>query len=244
MPSDRGYIDLHVHYLPGVDDGVRTLADGLALCQGLAGIGYARAVATPHIRTAMFDNTHIGLAAVFERFQAAAAELSGLPELGLAAEHFCDDVFWGLFADQRTLPFPGGHAVLIEFPDSLIPLGIGERFFKMRVAGVSPVLAHPERYRPLFRKTDPIDALLDAGLILQLDVMALTGRYGRRPRIAAERMLDEQAYYIACSDAHRPDDVPVVAEALDRLHELVDPEYATQLLRDNPARILTGDIDL
>ena len=60
---NTGYVDLHCHYLPGIDDGVRTFEEGVALCRGLRDIGYRRVVATPHIRTAMFPNTKAGLRA-------------------------------------------------------------------------------------------------------------------------------------------------------------------------------------
>ena len=115
-----------------------------------------------------------------------------------------------------------------------------QRFFQMNVRGVRPVLAHPERYVPLFRKTDPIERMLDMGVLPLMDVMSLVGRYGRKPRKAAERMLDEGVYYAVCSDSHRPADVEVVEKAIARLHELVGPEEAYELLAENPRRILEG----
>ena len=239
-----GFVDLHVHYLPAVDDGVRTFEQGLMLCQALHRLGYAQTVTTPHIRTAMFDNRRENLEPAFAAFCERAAGEPDMPELGLSAEHFCDDVFWELFVAGQTLPYPGGHAALIEFPETTFPIGIEQRFFEMRLRGVSPVLAHPERYRPCFRNTDPLDQMLDAGLMLQLDLMSLTGRYGRRPRLAAERMLDEQVYYLACSDCHRPEDVGTVAEAIERLFDRADEDYANLLLRDHPAGLLAGDIDV
>ena len=240
----EGYVDLHLHYLPGVDDGVREVSQGIALCQGLKRLGYTKTVATPHIRTAMFDNQRATLEPVFEAFVALARDAEDMPELGLAAEHFCDDVFWRLFEEGQTIAYPGGYAALIEFPEATIPLGIEQRFFEMRVRGVAPVLAHPERYRPLFGNSKALEAMLDAGLILQLDLMSLVGRYGRRPRKAAERLLGESAYFLACSDSHRPEDVPKVAEALERLFDLAGDDYAQRLLSDNPRRILSGELDL
>jgi protein-tyrosine phosphatase len=119
-----------------------------------------------------------------------------------------------------------------------------ERFFEMQVRGVRPVLAHPERYAALFRTTDPLDPMLEVGTVALLDVMALVGRYGRASRRAAERMLDEGVYYAACSDAHRPSDVELVGEAIERLRELCGDDEAKELLADNPRRILAGEVEL
>ena len=69
-----------------------------------------------------------------------------LPETGLAAEHYCDNVFWQLFQDGEALPYPGGKAALVEFHYEVWPQRVEEVFFEMQVKGVRPVLAHPERY--------------------------------------------------------------------------------------------------
>ncbi|MCA9616940.1 MAG: protein tyrosine phosphatase, partial [Myxococcales bacterium] len=56
-----GFVDLHAHWVPAVDDGVKSDAEALELLRGLAQLGYTRCVATPHIRTAMFENRRPGL---------------------------------------------------------------------------------------------------------------------------------------------------------------------------------------
>jgi len=239
-----GFIDLHSHYVPAVDDGVRTHDEGVALCRGLASLGFVKCVATPHIRTAKFENRKPGLRAAHASFVEDAREAEGMPELGLGAEHWFDDVFWRLFQEGEALPYPGGKAALVEFPRDALPLRVEHVFFQMQVAGVKPVLAHPERYRPLFKKTEPIDPLLEAGALPLLDVMSLIGKYGRRPRKAAERMLADGVYYAACSDAHRPKDVAEVAKGIERLRKLVGDEETDELLRIGPSKILDGSAEM
>jgi protein-tyrosine phosphatase len=162
-----------------------------------------------------------------------------MPELGLGAEHFCDDVFWERLQQGRALPYPGDAAALLELPPERIPLGLDARLFQMNVRGIRPVLAHPERYAPLFRNTDALEPMLP-NLLPQLDLMSLTGKYGRRPRKAAERMLEEDIYFLACSDCHDPRDVPLVGEAIERLRELVGAAAAQRLLSEHPRAILEG----
>jgi protein-tyrosine phosphatase len=238
-----GYVDLHCHYVPAVDDGVRTLDEGLALLRGLRAVGYATVAATPHIRSGMFDNHPAELRARFAAVEAAAQQQpDGLPGLALGAEHFCDDRFWELWSTQQSIPYTGDKALLLELPPERLPLGLAERCFRMRVQGVLPVIAHPERYTPLFDATDALAPLLDMQVVALLDLMSLEGKYGRKPRRAAERMLEEGAYAAACSDCHRPEDVPIVARAIERLRALVGPDAATELLCEGPARILRGEV--
>lgn len=238
-----GFVDLHCHYLPGVDDGVRTQDEGIALCRGLADIGYATVAATPHIRTAMFENHKAELEQRFAQFTADAQQASDLPQLVLGAEHFCDERFWMLFERGEVLPYTGSKALLLELPPDSIPIGLGERCFRMQVRGVRPVLAHPERYGPLFGSSAPIERLIEMGVLGLLDLMSLAGKYGRKPRRTAERMLEEGVYYAACSDCHRPADVEMVASAIERLGALVGAEQAHELLCEHPRAILRDEID-
>ncbi|MCB9591548.1 MAG: protein tyrosine phosphatase [Sandaracinaceae bacterium] len=240
----HGYVDLHCHYLPGIDDGVRTMEEGLALLRGLGSLGFETVIATPHIRTAMFDNRKPGLERAYGELVDIIGGLPGIPNTGLAAEHYCDDVFWELFTAGQAMPYPGGNAALIEFHYEVWPRRVEDRFFEMQLRGVRPVLAHPERYAALFDTTDPIDAFLEVGTCALLDVMSLVGRYGRHTQRAAERMLEEGVYYAACTDAHRPGDVELVEEAIGRLRSLAGPAEALELLSDNPRRILAGEVEL
>jgi protein-tyrosine phosphatase len=236
----KGYVDLHCHCLPGIDDGVRTTEEGVALCRGLAALGFSTVVATPHMRTALFENSREDIERAFEQFQVDTRETENLPGLGVASEHYFDDVFWGRFEADRIARYPGGHAVLVELPPTSFPLGLERRLFAMRLRAIRPVLAHPERYAPLFRASDPLDPLLEIGVLPLLDLMSLVDRYGQAPRRAAERMLDEGVYFAACSDAHRPSDLPLVGEAIERLRARVGDDEADALLRDHPRGILEG----
>src|SRR6187551_2576383 len=108
-----GFVDLHCHWIPGVDDGVETLEDAAALLGSLGSLGFARVIATPHMRPGMFDNTAPVLRAAFERAHAALARWPSLPERELSSEHFFDDVVFQRLISGDGLPYPGGAAVLL-----------------------------------------------------------------------------------------------------------------------------------
>ena len=84
--------------------------------------------------------------------------------------------------------------------------------------------------------------MLDAGACLLLDICSLVGKYGSAPKRAAEKLLEEDAYEAACSDAHRPGDVDEVRKAIVRLDELVGKDERVRLLDLGPRAILSGNI--
>ena len=145
-----------------------------------------------------------------------------------------------LLQSGGLLPYPGGKSILIEFGYDSLPVNVERVAYMLALKNLRPVIAHPERCAPLFKRTAPIDKLLDQDVGLQLDVMALIGKYGRSPCAAAERMVEEGVYTIAASDAHRPEDAVGVGKAIERLYKLVGDEEAELLLADNPRRLLQG----
>lgn len=238
-----GYVDLHCHYVPGIDDGVKSAAEGVALVLALGGIGFSKVVATPHIRLGMFDNEPEMLREKFAEFREFASQTSNVPELVLGCEHHVDSGFDALLEAGRLIPYEGAHAVLIELPPDQLPLHLDRRIFALRRKRLRPVIAHPERYAPFFDRSDKLESLLDLGAVALLDVMSLVDKYGRKPRKAAERMLEEGLYDAACTDCHRPSDVPIAAEAIAVLRGIVGGEEAEFLLGEGPTSILDGTLE-
>lgn len=242
----HGWVDLHCHWIAGIDDGVRSADDGVALLRGLRSAGFDLVVATPHMRPGMFDNDRQALLRAFAAMQPHLCA-SDLPSVHLASEHFLDDVVFGRLVRGDGLPYPDlsdgkrpsrKRGVLVELSPQGFPPRLEHRFFDLGRAGLRPVLAHPERYQPVWKDDRCLDPLLDAGAALLLDVCSLVGKYGRAPQRAAEKLLDDEAYEAACSDAHRPEDAEVTADAIDLLVRRVGKAEADRLLGRGPRAIL------
>ncbi|RYE84265.1 MAG: protein tyrosine phosphatase, partial [Myxococcales bacterium] len=161
-----GYIDLHAHWVPGIDDGVTSVAEGVELLRGLASIGFSRAVATPHMRPGMFDNSREVIEGAFARMVAECAGATGLPELGVASEHYLDDVVYQRLLDGKGVPLPGGQAVLVELHADIYPVRLADRVLDLRRRKLRPVIAHPERYAAVADRAAVLDEALDAGAAL------------------------------------------------------------------------------
>jgi protein-tyrosine phosphatase len=238
----HGYVDLHCHPLPGIDDGAKSAADGAMLLAGLRRLGFERVIATPHVRSGVWDNRADTVAPARAELDAALADLGAtgvaLPTLSLAAEHLFDDVTWELLERGEAMLYPGGRAILIEFPYDSIPLRVETRLWRLGKRGVTPVLAHPERYAPLYASSARLEELVAAGARPLLDVMSLVGVYGARARGAAVRMLGEGLYTAACTDGHKAADVDAIEAGLDLLQRTVGRDGVARLLIEGPRALL------
>jgi protein-tyrosine phosphatase len=234
----RGYVDLHCHWIAAIDDGARSVEEGMAMLRALYAAGFDEVVATPHMRPGMFDNDRPRIERAFSAMQPNLAALGAPLTVHLGSEHFFDDVVFGRLLRGEGVPYPGGTAALVEFGPTAFPLRVQHRFFDLKRVGITPVVAHPERYEPVWKDDACLEPLFDAGAHLLLDVCALTGKYGRAAQRAAEKLLEEDAYEAACSDAHKPKDVDDVVRAIRRLEALVGSDEARRLLADGPRGLL------
>jgi protein-tyrosine phosphatase len=232
-------IDLHCHFLPGIDDGAPTAADGVAMLEGLRSLGFSHVVATPHMRPGMFDNERGALTRAFDDF---VPKLAGraVPEVSLSSEHYFDELVYTRLLNGEALPYPGGRAALLEFYEIDFPAYIEHRLFDLRRRKILPVIAHPERYRKFWDKPEALERLVDQGVTTLLDCMALVGKYGRRPQRAAEELLERELYQAACTDLHRPADVAVVEKALGLIEKRYGKDELDFLFVEGPQALLAG----
>jgi protein-tyrosine phosphatase len=240
----RGFVDLHCHYVPGVDDGVRTVEDAIALLRGLRAVGFDHVVATPHMRPSMFDNEAAALESAWAGLEDRLANEPGLPARSLSAEHYFDEIVFSRLMQKKGLPYaPKKRSVLVEFSYDQLPVALHSRFFDLRRNLLRPIVAHPERYTPFHENPKKAqEAMRKAGGVLLLDIAALEGKYGERARRTAESLVEQRAYYAACSDAHRPEDAETVGHAIERLGQMMGAAEVERLLKTGPQRILAANI--
>ena len=201
--------DLHSHIVPGVDDGAPHLDASLAMLAGLRDLGYRGAILTPHIYADLYPNTPATLAGPFAALQAAAHDWDPTFQLHLAAEYLLDETFARSLAEGEVLTFPASGAqgealrcVLVEFGFVEAPIQAREVFFEAQIQGLTPVLAHVERYPYFYRDWASIEALADRGILLTVNAASLAGAYGPDALRVATQILEKGLCATICSDAH------------------------------------------
>src|SRR5262245_57108291 len=149
---------------------------GVEMLRALKRLGFDTVMATPHMRPGMFDNTRATLQAAYDRMRPFVTG-SDLPNTHLSSEHYFDDVVFTRIMGGEGAPYPGDRAVLLEFYEIDFPPSIAHRFADLRLKKkLVPVIAHPERYRVMWRDPEVLERLVDAGAAALLDTAALVGK--------------------------------------------------------------------
>ncbi len=194
--------DMHSHLLPGLDDGSPDMEATLRLITGLRKLGFKKLITTPHIFWDFYKNTPDIIQKKLGEVQEALLKTGLDVELSAAAEYFLDEHLAELLSQRAKLLSFSGNKVLVEFSTMHVSLAMREMLFEMQLAGYQPVLAHPERYLYLNGAREIFHELRENGCMLQLNILSLTGIYGKTVRDLANYLIEKDLYSFMGTDLH------------------------------------------
>jgi protein-tyrosine phosphatase len=236
-------VDLHSHVIPGVDDGARDEAESVGALRALVDQGVTCLVATPHIDGSLTMRP--------EALQQRLAEIdAGWAVLEtVQREHFAELVMHRGAEVMLDTPDPdlreprlrlaGGSFVLVEYPFMIVPPRSAGLIRGIVESGLTPIVAHPERYHDMTPRSTLPAQWRAAGALLQVNAGSLTGRYGPHARQNALALLEFGLADFVGSDFHARGR-PSLKGARALLLELNGMEQAELLTRTNPRRLLDG----
>ena len=233
-------IDIHLHILPGVDDGSPDLESSLEMAQLALDSGVQRVIATPHCNLPETSclNTK-GVQMQVTRFR-SALEQAGIP-LGVygGMEIFGTPQTAQRLQHGQLCTLAGSRYPLIEFPFTGYAQEATEILDSVLQLGLRPIVAHPERYR--YTQSDPrlLNLWVEMGCLLQINRGSRFGRFGRHAEALAHGLLERNFVSFVASDAHSPTmRTPWLRDAAEFLLREYPKEMAWALLEENPRRVL------
>ena len=238
----KGFIDLHCHILPGLDDGSKKMEESLRTLTLMKDNNFNTVVCTPHIRPGMYDNKPENIQKVFQEFKEKSSDIE--INLSLGAEHYlCEEVME--MAEKNSLLAYANQKryFLLELP-SLFPLvKLNEIIFNIQRKGYTPVIAHPERYDMILSDIEKIIPLYERGCILQVNLKSLNWWHGgRKISKTAKKLLERGLIHILATDNHKEKDCgKAFLKGLKSATNIIGEEGIDLLLHTNPAKILNGD---
>lgn len=232
-------LDLHCHLLPGIDDGAVDLDMALEMARMAVADGITTVACTPHIYPGMYDNSGDGIRAAIAAFRLELASRDIDLQLVEGADVHLDQGLADSIRAGRIPTLAGSRYLLLEPPHHVAPPRFEDTVFQLMVAGYVPVITHPERLSWIEGHYEVFQRLVKAGSWMQITAGSVTGRFGKRPRYWAERMLDEHLVHILATDAHHPRRrPPLLAEGRDAAANRVGEQEATHMVVTRPQGIV------
>lgn len=237
-------LDLHCHILPGVDDGAGCLEESLEMARQAAESGVSGIVVTPHVNIrGMYDN--FWSRKMLRRFrdlcEAVRAEKIPL-SLYTGMEVYATEEVPRLLRDRRLITLNDSRYLLMEFDFAASGAEMLRLLAGIRDMGITPLVAHPERYAFLQERPDFVRRLRKEGCLLQVNKGSALGGFGAQAKQLSRWMLHERLADVMASDAHSPfRRTTRMRDADEYVCGACGDDYADLLLRVNPGRIIRNE---
>ncbi|MCS7207682.1 MAG: phosphotransferase [Dehalococcoidia bacterium] len=238
--------DLHCHILPALDDGPETLPEALEMARLLAQEGVHTVVATPHAREVEAAGGREALHQRIEAFRQAVAEAGISLTVVMGAEHFFLPDLIGLVEQGKAISLNGSRYLLVEMDFVHYPPFAEQVVFALRLRGITPVLAHPERQAVLQRQPQRLRRLAELGVLFQITGASLLGGFGGAAQRTAQDMLKEGLVHAIATDAHHAQGprAPLVRPVMEVVTRWVGQAGAQRLFSANPSAIVhNGEVE-
>jgi len=229
-------IDVHCHILPGIDDdGPPRLEDVLAMARIAAADGIEKIIATPHVKETVHPPERIlDLVASFN----GVLTQNGIPLEVLPGAEIGSMIDASIL---RAYTLNGTGYVLLEFPHSHLPQNAPEIVFNAVLAGLMPIVPHPERNPSVVRRPQLVAELVETGALVQVTADSLVGGFGPEARACSIFLLEQGLVHFLATDAHSPTwRQPRLSQGVRAASRIIGDTAARRLVEDNPARVLAG----
>jgi protein-tyrosine phosphatase len=234
-------VDIHHHLLFGLDDGADRIETSVAMARLAVQDGITHVACTPHASGRYAFDPAVN-AAKTKELRAQLAEQDIPLTLGSGCDfHLSFDNVTRAKTDPARFSINGLGYLLVEVPDYGLPPGLTETFYELQLAGLTPILTHPERNPTLQSEPERMIDWLRGGLLIQVTADSLTGHKGKKAERMAWDLLDKRWVHFLATDAHnttsRP---PRMRDAHNLVADKYSPSYAHALCVTNPLAVFLG----
>lgn len=207
-------VDIHSHLIPGIDDGAKDIERSIELILSLKEMGYTKLITTPHVSD-MFPNSS---QTILDGYHLLCKELETRDikiDLEIAAEYYADEGFDQLLKNKDILSFGKKNYLLFELSYFTEPQDLESLIQEIKLAGYTPILAHPERYEYFHYTIQSYKDLKKTGVLFQMNLNSLVGYYSKTIEKVAKQLIQEGLVDFLGSDTHHRRHIRFLKESLN-----------------------------
>ena len=194
-----GFVDIHSHILPGIDDGAKDVNESLEMISEMKRLGFSKIIGTPHTYTNIYENTKESISNSYNYLN---SKLNIDIEIKFASEYMIDE---GLIekAEKRSLLCLSENYVLVEMSYAAPPNKLYDILFNLKINNYIPILAHPERYIYIHNNFKEYFKLKKFGCLFQINLLSANGFYGPAVTKSLNYLIKEGLVDFVGSDFHK-----------------------------------------
>jgi tyrosine-protein phosphatase YwqE len=196
-----GYIDIHSHILPNIDDGSQSIQETSLLLEQMSLLGIKKCIATPHTMPNVWDNSADFIQETFLNTKNQLPKHLAEMLHSVSSEYMMDETFIERFQKEKLLSVKD-TIVLVEMSYLNPTVDLKNILFQLQMKGYIPLLAHPERYLYYHNSKQDYFRLKELGCLFQLNLLSTMGYYGKSVTTVADYLLANNLIDFVGSDIH------------------------------------------
>lgn len=225
-------IDIHSHILPGIDDGAREIDMTLNMLQIAIDNGTHQIVATPHYRMGYYENNYEDIGKVVSEINGIVLDKGMDIQIILGQEIFLDNHTLEIYKKGIIGCIGNTQYMLIELPMDTMAKNSMDIIYELKLKGVKPIIAHPERYKYIIEKPIMINDFIEEGCFFQINGGSITGMFGKKVQKTSEILMKHGVCNFIASDAHSAGRrCPGIKEAL-KVVESINEDLAKKVVHN------------
>ncbi|MCC4722362.1 tyrosine-protein phosphatase [Salinicoccus sp. RF5] len=233
-------IDIHNHVLIGVDDGPQTEEEAVLLLKQAIDNGITDIIATPHHYSGDFVNPGSKILEKMDELN----QIISQHQLDINVHPGQEIRMNGNFVEELKsgagIPLNQSQYVLVEFSFNEVPSYTCPMFYDMQMSGYTPLIAHPERCKPIIKDPDKLHEYVERGAVAQVTAGSVAGELGENLKETSLKMIEAHLVHIIASDAHHAGLRPFM---LQKAYDVVERELGSIYVEDlkhNAEAVLLG----
>lgn len=191
-------IDIHCHILPFTDDGAKDMETTMKMLEIAEEKGTKTIIATPHYFAGYYETEYGTIKQRIEELNRAISTINILPGQEICIDdHTVEKFEKGIISTLNETKY-----ILLEFPLDKLPKNAIDTIYELKIRGLRPIIAHPERYLFFIEKPSLINPFIEEGCLFQVNTGSIKGVFGKKVQKTASKYIDNNICNFIASDAH------------------------------------------
>ena len=233
-------IDFHTHIIPNIDDGSKSIEETFELIKEAKNAGFDKIISTSHYMEDYYEVVKSDRKAWIDAITKTLDTQNFNMNLYLGNEIYISSNIVKLIQEQKACTINNTNYVLFELPlNTDKPLNLYDIIYELLENKYIPILAHPERYLFVQKNPDIIFDLIQIGVLMQSNFGSFIGQYGKKAKIIAEKLLQNDMVHFLGSDVHRQNTIyKKIPQIIKQLELIIGNEKLEEITSLNPTKVL------
>lgn len=238
----RGFVDIHSHVLPGIDDGAQDIEISTKMLQIASDNGIQHIVLTPHYKPMHHNADKKELLMLTDKLREKVEEEGLEIKFYNGNELYYHSEALAELENDKVFSMADSSYILVEFGpmDELDYIRNG--LYQLLSSGYRPIVAHVERYRKLLSNQEAVGDIIEMGCYIQVNAGSIMGEAGYQAKSFTRRLLKSRLVHFVATDAHNFDNRgPFLKDCAKYISRKHGNDYMQSLLCTNPAKIIANE---